>query len=206
MMKQATKYPKLILDMRGNGGGYVIVEQYLLSHFFDHEVKIADLVTRKKTETRLTKPLGDRQYKGQIAVLVDRNSASASEMTARVLQLEKRAIIYGDYSSGSVTTSFTMPFRSVMSALSDAAIIKVGMSVTVADVKMRDGSRLENVGVIPDQILQPSAIALAKKMDAVLAYAAVQFGVEVSPEKAGTYHFMAEADEYNEDEESGDPN
>ena len=137
--------------------------------------------------------------------MVDSNSASASEMTARVLQLEKRAVIYGDYSSGSVMTSFTIPFRSVMSALSDAAIIKVGMSVTVADVKMRDGSRLENVGVVPDHVLQPSAIALANKMDAVLAYAAAQFGAEVSPEKAGTYHFMV-ADENADDEESGEPN
>lgn len=205
MMKQAAKYPKLILDLRGNGGGYVVVEQYLLSHFFDREVKIADLVTRKKTETRLTKPVGDRYYKGQIAVLVDSNSASASEMTARVLQLEKRAVIYGDYTSGSVMTSFIVPFRSVMSALSDAAIIKIGMSVTVADVKMRDGSRLENVGVTPDEVLQPAAIALAKKMDAVLAYAATKFGVEVSPEKAGTYQFMV-ADEDSDDEESDDSN
>lgn len=205
MMKQAAKYPKLILDLRGNGGGYVVVEQYLLSHFFDREVKIADLITRKKAETRLTKPVGDRQYKGQVAVLVDSNSASASEMTARVLQLEKRAVIYGDYSSGSVMTSYPIPFRSVMSALSDAAIIKVGMSVTIADVKMRDGSRLENVGVVPDQVLLPSALVLSKKMDAVLAYAAVQFGAEVSPEKAGSYHFMF-SEENAGDEEDSEPN
>jgi C-terminal processing protease CtpA/Prc len=205
LMKQAAKYPKLILDLRGNGGGYVVVEQYLLSHFFDKEIKIADLVTRKKTETRLTKPVGDKQYKGQVAVLVDSNSASASEMTARVLQLEKRAVIYGDYSSGRVMTSFTMAFRSVMGALADLAIIRVGMSVTVADVKMRDGSRLENVGVVPDQVLLPSATALSKKMDAVLAYAATQFGTEVSPEKAGTYHFMF-AEENSEEEESSEPN
>lgn len=206
MMKQAAKYPKLILDLRGNGGGYVIVEQHLLSYFFDREVKIADLITRKKTETRMTKPLGEKQYKGQVAVLIDSNSASASEMTARVLQLEKRAVIYGDQSSGSVMTSFTIPFRSIMSALSDAAIIRVGMSVTIADVKMRDGSRLENVGVTPDQLLQPSAIALAKKMDAVLAYAAVQFGVDISPEKAGTYHFVTEKDEYEDNDETAGGN
>jgi carboxyl-terminal processing protease len=205
MIKQAAKYPKMILDLRGNGGGYVVVEQYLLSHFFDREVKIADLVTRKKTETRLTKPVGDRMYKGQVAVLIDSNSASASEMTARVLQLEKRAVIYGDYSSGSVMTSIVVPFTSVMGALADAAIIKVGMSVTVADVKMRDGSRLENVGIVPDQVLLPSATALAKKMDAVLAYAAVQFGHEITPEKAGTYYFMF-AEENADDEESGAPN
>lgn len=206
MMKQAAKYPKFILDLRGNSGGYVVIEQHLLSYFFDRPVKIADLITRKKTEVRMTKPLGDKQYKGQVAVLIDSNSASASEMTARVFQLEKRAVIYGDNSSGSVMTSFTMPFRSVMSALSDAAIIRVGMSVTVADVKMRDGSRLENIGVIPDLNLQPTPIALAKRMDAVLAYAAVQFGVELSPEKAGSYNFITEKTENEDDEEMDSSN
>lgn len=202
MMKQAAKYPKFILDLRANGGGYVSVEQYLLSHFFDREVKIADLVTRKKADTRFTKPLGDRQYKGEVAVLIDSNSASAAEMTARVLQLEKRAKIYGDVSSGSVMTSIRLPFRNIVSMLATAAIIRVGMSVTVADVIMRDGSRLENTGVIPDEILQPTAIALARKTDPVLAYAAVKFGADVSPEQAGGYYFMVEKGEDETDEET----
>lgn len=199
MMKQASKYPKFILDLRGNGGGYVVVEQYLLSHFFNREVKIADLVTRKKTEPRWTKPLGDREYKGEVAVLVDSSSASAAEMTARVLQLEKRAKIYGDMSGGKVMTSIALPFQSVISLFAAAAWIQVGMSVTVADVIMRDGSRLENAGVIPDEILQPTGIALAQKTDPVLAYAAVKFGAETTPKQAGDFYFMVEKSENEED-------
>ena len=42
MMKQVAKYPKFILDLRGNVGGYVSIEQYLLSHFFGAKIKIAD--------------------------------------------------------------------------------------------------------------------------------------------------------------------
>lgn len=200
MMKQVAKYPKFILDLRGNGGGYVLIEQYLLSYFFDHEVKIADLVTKKKTETRITKSLGDKQYKGEVAVLVDSNSASAAEMTARVLQIEKRAKIYGDFSSGSVMTSITVPFRSLMGALADAAIIQTGMSVTIADVIMRDGSRLENKGVVPDEVLQPSGLGLAQKTDPVLAYAAIKLGATVSPEQAGAYYFMVEKSESDDSE------
>jgi C-terminal processing protease CtpA/Prc len=202
MMKQTAKYPKFILDLRGNGGGYVTVEQYLLSHFFDREVKIADLVTKEKKELRMTKPVGDRQYKGEVAVLIDSNSASAAEMTAKVLQLENRAKIYGDVSSGSVMTSITVPFRSVMSALMDAAVIQVGMSVTVADVIMRDGSRLEDKGVIPDEVLQPSGLGLAKKTDPVLSYVAIKFGAALTPEQAGDYQFMIEKDEFGDDEEN----
>jgi C-terminal peptidase prc len=204
MMTEALKYPKLILDLRGNGGGYVAVEQYLLSHFFDHDVKIADVVTRLKTEVRMTKPVGDRQYKGEVAVLIDSNSASAAEITARVLQLEKRAKIYGDHSSGSVMTSVTVPFTSVMSALADAAIIQVGMSVTIADVIMRDGSRLENTGVTPDEVLQPTGMAFAKKTDPVLAYVAEKLGSSITPEQAGSFHFLVPKDESDEDTASAE--
>jgi carboxyl-terminal processing protease len=203
MMKTASKYSKLILDLRGNGGGYVIMEQYLLSYFFDREVKIADFVTKAKTEPRMTKVLGpSKQYKGEVAVLVDSNSASAAEMTAKVLQIEKRGKVYGDFSSGSVMTSITVPFRSVMSALSDAAIIRVGMSVTIGDVIMRDGSRLERVGVTPDEVLQPMGVALKMQMDAVLAYAAVKLGAELTPEQAGKFHFITEKDEDGGEDDS----
>ena len=203
MMDKASKYPKLILDLRGNGGGYVVIEQYLLSYFFDREIKIADLIGRKKTESRFTKPLGDKFYKGEVSILVDSGSASASEITARAMQIEKRAKIYGDISSGSVMTSIALPFESLMSALADAAIIKTGMSVSIADVVMRDGSRLENTGVIPDEVLQPSGLAFSKSMDAVLAYAAMKMGSTISPEKAGTFYFLSEKPETDDDDDHG---
>ncbi len=201
MMKFAMKYPKLILDLRGNGGGYVTIEEYVISHFFDRTVKIADLVTKDKTEVRTTKVLdADKQYKGEVTVLIDSRSASASEMTARVLQIEKRAKILGDHSSGGVMTSITVPFVSVMSLFADSAFIQVGMSVTVADVIMKDGSRLEKVGVIPDEILQPTGIALKQKLDAVLSYAALKNGVTLTPEDAGKFYFITEKGEDGDDD------
>ena len=203
MMKQIAKYPKLILDLRGNGGGLVVMEQYLLSHFFDKPVRIANLTTREKTELRTTKVVDpDKQYKGEVVVLIDSRSASAAEMTARVLQIEQRARIMGDYSSGSVMTSITLPFRSVMSAFADAAIIRVGMSVTVADVVMRDGSRLERVGVTPDEVLQPTGLALKTTADVVLASAADKLGATLSMEDAGKFHFMTDAGEEDDSEET----
>jgi C-terminal processing protease CtpA/Prc len=190
MMKQVSTYPKFILDLRGNGGGYVTIEEYLLSHFFPRTVKIADMVTKVKTEKRFTKVMGKSQYKGEMIVLVDSNSASAAEITARTLQIEKRAVIYGDISSGSVMTSITLPFQSIMGALATYAIIRTGMSVTIGDVIMSDGSRLENTGVLPDEILRPTPIGLAKRADQVLAYAAEKFGVDLTPEKAGEMYFL----------------
>lgn len=203
MMKQAKNYQKMILDLRGNGGGYVMIEEYLIGFFFDHDVKIGDIVTREKTETRFAKTHGDRTYKGDLVVLVDSRSASAAEMTARTLQLEKRAKIVGDVSSGMVMTSIYVPLFRSASALSDMIISYVGMSVTIADVIMKDGSRLEKTGVLPDAPVIPTGEALNKKMDAVLAYAASMLGAELSPEKAGEFYFITQK-ENDEDLDKGE--
>jgi carboxyl-terminal processing protease len=203
MMNQASAHQKLILDLRGNGGGYVFIEEYLLSHFFRQKVKIADMVTKKKTETRSTTPLGKEEYKGEVAVLVDSNSASAAEMTARVLQIEKRAKIYGDVSSGKVMTSIRVPFMSLVGATTyDAAIIYAGMSVTIGDVIMSDGSRLEHTGIIPHEAVVPTAEALVERTDPLLAYVAYKFGAALSPEDAGKFYFLVPK-EAEEEEDAG---
>jgi len=193
MMKRASKYPKLILDLRQNHGGYVFLEEYVLSHFFDHEVKVADRIARKKTETSKTKVMNvDRQYKGEVSVLIDSESASASEITARVLQLEKRAKIYGDFSRGAVMTSITMPFTDMLHYDTVFASNLFAMSVTVGDVVMSDGSRLEKVGIVPDFPVRPTPIALKQKWDPVLAFAAGKMGVTLTPEDAGKFYFITE--------------
>lgn len=196
MMSVALKYPKFILDLRGNGGGYVFIEEYLLSHFFEKEVMIGKIVTRDKTEERRSKVLAsDRIYRGEMVVLIDSRSASAAEMTTRVLQIQKRAMVFGDYSSGSVMTSIRLPFVSTASSLNSFSIIQTGMSVTIADVIMSDGSRLEKTGVIPDQLLQPTGLAMKLRMDAVLSFAAAFFGNKLSPVDAGKLGFFLQFDD-----------
>lgn len=203
MMKEARNYKKMILDLRGNGGGYVILEKYLTGHFFDKDVKIADMITRKETETWIAESRGDKVFKGELVVLVDSNSASAAEIFARVIQIEKRGKVIGDVSKGAVMTSIYRPLFSPGSALADIIFSSVGMSVTIGDVVMRDGSRLENVGVVPDYPVVPNGLALSKKMDPILAYAAVLLGAELSLEKAGEFYFITQK-EVDEDLDNDD--
>ena len=47
----------------------------------------------------------DKLYTGELAILVDSESASAAEVFPRLMQIEKRAKIYGDQSAGAVMTS-----------------------------------------------------------------------------------------------------
>jgi C-terminal processing protease CtpA/Prc len=192
MMKEVAPHQKLILDLRGNPGGYVLTEEHFIGQFFPNDVKIAEVVSRKKTEVRMARGRGDKAYRGELFVLVDSRSASAAEMFARVMQIEKRGRVIGDVSAGAVMTSIYVPLFSQASAFADIVWSKVGMSVTVADVIMKDGGRLEHVGVKPDIPLIPTGVALSKKVDVILAYAAYGFGVELSPEDAGKLAFLTE--------------
>ena len=78
-------------------------------------------------------------------VLIDSESASAAEIFARVVQIEKRAVVVGDRSSGKV-----MEARHEFFSAGNYSPFTAGMSVTVADVHLADGKSLENVGVVPD--------------------------------------------------------
>jgi carboxyl-terminal processing protease len=95
-MGKVHKYKTLILDLRGNGGGWVSTVTRLISNLIDHDVKIADSVSRKETKPMLAKTRADKAYKGKLIVLVDSRSASASEVLSRTVQLEKRGTVIGD--------------------------------------------------------------------------------------------------------------
>ncbi len=202
MMKEVGPHSKLILDLRGNRGGYVSIEEYLTGYLFERDIEIASMVTRKKTEARIAKSQKDKSFKGELVVLVDSESASAAEMVARVMQLEKRGKVIGDVSNGAVMTSITVGLFGRLSAFTDVAITSTGMSVSIGDVIMKDGSRIEHVGVIPDEAIGPTGYGLAHHTDPLLAYAATMLGATLTPEQAGQFYFMAEKQEDAEEPET----
>lgn len=182
MMGKAKGYKSLILDLRGNGGGYVSILKRLVGYFFDKEIKIGDEKGRKKTEPLLAKTRGDGVFKGNLIVLIDHNSASSSELFARLIQMEKRGKIIGDTSAGAVMESRYFPMETGV-----GNTLWFGASITTIDLIMTDGKSLEKVGVTPDEIMLPKGADIAESKDPVLSYAAKQFGVEITPEKAGTF-------------------
>jgi carboxyl-terminal processing protease len=178
MIGKARKHQSLIVDLRGNPGGSVDTLRFLVGSMFDKEVKIADRVGRKETKPEMAKPRNP--FQGKVVVLIDAESASAAELFARIIQLEKRGIVIGDHSSGSV-----MEAREFEEKTGTDTSVYYGASITEWNLVMSDGKSLEHVGVTPDEVVLPSALDLANGRDPVLAHAAETLGVKISAEEAG---------------------
>jgi C-terminal processing protease CtpA/Prc len=180
LIGKARKHRALIIDLRGNPGGAVDTLKYLVGGVFDHEVKIADQVERDKSKPLTAKSMGRNAFTGKLVVLVDSKSASAAELFARIVQLEKRGMIMGDRSSGSVMEARRYGYRT-----GQDTVVLYGASITAADLVMSDGRSLEHAGVSPDEVVLPTAADLARGRDPVLAHAAATLGVNLTPEQAG---------------------
>jgi carboxyl-terminal processing protease len=184
-MSIARGHKALILDLRGNHGGYVKILNRLLGYFFETDVKLWERVGRKEKEKDLKPEIAKTRgsghiFTGKLVVLVDSASASAAELFARTMQLEKRARVIGDLTSGSVMEATGQGFE-----LGANTVILYGASITKADLIMPDGGRLEHVGVTPDERMLPTRADLAAGRDPVLAHAAELVGVKLTPEAAG---------------------
>ena len=180
MAKKVRKHKALVLDLRGNPGGSVDTLKYLLGEFLDHEVKIGDRVTRDGSKPMMAKSRGHNAFTGKLAVLVDSKSASASELFARVVQLEKRGVVLGDKTAGAVMESKHYSYK-----IGVDTVVFYGASITDADIVMGDGKSLEHAGVTPDEVILPTAADLAGARDPVLVRAVELCGAKITPEAAG---------------------
>jgi len=85
----------LVLDLRGNGGGFMLAATQLADKFFSDEKLLVYLVGRK-TPRQDTKSTGNGSLSSsRIVVLTDEGSASASEIFAGAIQDWDRGIIMG---------------------------------------------------------------------------------------------------------------
>jgi len=134
-------------------------------------------VERKKTSPEVPKSEHSIYFPRKLIVLVDSESASAAEIFARVMQLEKRGTVIGDHTSGSVMEAIGVYlFGSGVDYVAE---------ITIANLIMADGKSIEHLGVNPDEVVLPKLADLESGRDPVLAHAARELGVTISPEDAG---------------------
>jgi C-terminal processing protease CtpA/Prc len=193
IIEDAKDFSGIIIDLRGNGGGRVDTLKRLIGNVFEKDVKIGDEKTRKETKEIIAKSRNKNIFKGDLIVIVDSESGSASEVFAKVIQLEKRGKVLGDVSAGAVMES-----RFFSHQLGIEVTVPYGVSVTIADLIMTDGKSLENIGVTPDEKIIPKSKDLADKRDIVLSKAVKTLGFDMSAEEAGNL-FSKEKDKYKEE-------
>ncbi len=179
-MRRARDYPWLIVDLRGNPGGAIEALTRLLGHFFDEEFSAYTEIRRDSTIEHMVEPRGE-PYQGQVVILVDSRSASSSELFSRVLQQHGKAMVVGDKTAGAVQVALGLGQRIQASNRT----FYYGMQITVFDVVMADGDRLEGKGVIPNVAALPTGRDLAEGRDPAMQFALELAGVKVSSEEAG---------------------
>jgi carboxyl-terminal processing protease len=107
LKRQGMRY--LILDLRGNPGGLLNVAVDIADRFVDQGI-IVSTRGRAPGQTQVYRAKPDKPYTMDLAVLIDRDSASASEILAGALQELGRAVVIGDrsYGKGSVQSIFEL--------------------------------------------------------------------------------------------------
>jgi carboxyl-terminal processing protease len=98
----------LVLDLRGDGGGYLPEATALSGLFIDHG-PIVQLKTTDGSIEVLQDPEPGIAYSGPLAVLVDRTSASASEIFAAAIQDYHRGLVVGQTTFGKGTVQNLIP-------------------------------------------------------------------------------------------------
>jgi carboxyl-terminal processing protease len=140
---------EFILDLRGNPGGYVTAARAIASEFIkDGPIFWEEDSAGKQTETPATGTGIATDDSIKLVVLVDKGSASASEIVAGALQDRKRAMVVGETSFGKGTVQQWIQ-------LDDGSALKL----TIAKWLTPNKRWIHHVGIIPDVPVETPANA-----------------------------------------------
>lgn len=111
-----SNYKSLILDLRGNSGGYLNTSVDLADQFLPKDQLIVYTEGRAETRKDYSATSKGSFEKGKLVVLIDEGSASASEIVTGALQDCDRALVIGrrSYGKGLVQRPFSLPDGSAM--------------------------------------------------------------------------------------------
>ncbi len=143
----------IIVDLRGNGGGS-LTEATLLSGLFIDRGPVVQIRT-SAGRTRIEQDTdGVTFYDGPLTVLVDRYSASASEIFAAAMQDYGRGVVMGEQTFGKGTVQQHRSLGRIYDLYSNPL---GSIQYTIAKFYRINGGSTQHMGVVPD-IMFPSAI------------------------------------------------
>jgi len=146
----------LVLDLRGNGGGH-LTEATALSGLFIDNGPVVQLRNSNGRISRLDDPdpVARVAYNGPLAVLVDRFSASASEIFAAAIQDYARGVIIGQQTFGKGTVQNLYSLDQYLKPEDGPGYGQ--LTLTIGKYYRVTGESTQHRGVDPD-IMLPSLI------------------------------------------------
>ena len=136
----------ILIDLRSNGGGSLSEATALTGLFIDY----GPVVQVKDSRGRISAEKDDKQgfiFKGPLGVLVDRHSASASEIFAGAMQDYNRAVLIGEATFGKGTVQNLVDLNGFDKSMKG----KLGeLKTTIAKFFRVNGESTQHRGVIPD--------------------------------------------------------
>ena len=143
----------LVLDLRHNGGGY-LSEAIELAGLFIHRGPVVQVKGYEGDVQIDSDKAESLAYDGPMAVLVDRFSASASEIVAGALQDYGRAVVVGDTSThGKGTVQATFEMKRISRELARSPARTGAAKITIQKFYLPDGSSTQLKGVSSDIVL-----------------------------------------------------
>jgi carboxyl-terminal processing protease len=153
---KAEKVDGLVMDLRANGGGNLSEAQGLVGLFI-HKGPVVQLRETSGDIEVLDDPEPGPVWDGPLVVLVDRSSASASEIFSAAIQDYGRGLIVGQQTFGKGTVQNLYPLDRW--ALGPNANYGE-LTVTIGKYYRVTGDSVQNRGVIPE-IALPSMLSIA---------------------------------------------
>jgi len=171
----------LVIDLRDNGGGS-LEEAINMTGLFIRKGPVVQSIDWRNNRDQKFSRNGEAVYSGPLVVLVNRASASASEIFAAALQDYGRAVIVGDgstFGKGTVqqlrpviSNKLTLPFNR-------AETQEGALKLTIQTFYRIDGHSTQRHGVVPEVRL-PSLLDIAEIGEASLPFALVVDPIEPS--------------------------
>ena len=149
----------LILDLRGNTGG-LFQNAVFVSYMFLDEGKIVKVIGRGGHNSSYTAEEKEYTYDKPLIVLVDGESASASEIVSAALKDNGRAMIVGTktFGKGVVQKVYDMPNN-------------MGMNLTIARYLTPNGNDINKKGIEPNYFVEITKDDFEKNNDSQLNFA-----------------------------------
>lgn len=135
----------LVLDLRGNPGGYLHQAIEVADFFIDEGVLVSTVEESRREVTEAHSERTESDY--PMVVLVNAHSASASEIVAGALKNHQRAVIVGERTFGKGSVQNLYPNG-------DESRLKL----TIAKYLTPGDQSIQSVGIPPDILLRPSIV------------------------------------------------